>query len=423
MKQKSIFEKYYKKLAKEGLLKSLLIAISTALILDATVALALYFTPYNGLWISVAVAVGVCALLTPVLYFLKFRPTTKAIAARLDSLGLEERILTMNELENDESYIAMRQREDALAALNSVNPKNVKITVSRALIVVLAVSVVMSSAMTTVTALANKGVIPGGDEIIDNNKPDSEKYYTIQYVAVDYSLILYIQALGGSYYFPVKTDISVGAMFEGSEEQIVAIGENGEPFLAMADPDWAFYGWLDGSSDPYRVEESVLVLNDAFDSLPKTAIYDYETEKYIDCVYDEARGWHIMRDEDGKITVYVYALFAPVGNDNDGDGGSGGGDDISEEDPDAPSDPEEEPSESDKDNKENQPDKGEDGKGDDNKQDPSAGNKENNNVIDGKQDYQSRIEEYEAKAEEYLKNGQDIPEWIQEYIKNYYGTL
>ena len=25
--------------------------------------------------------------------------------------------------------------------------------------------------------------------------------------------------------------------------------------------------------------------------------------------------------------------------------------------------------------------------------------------------------------EEYLKNGQDIPEWIQEYIKNYYGTL
>ena len=118
----SIFSKYYKKIKAEGLLKSFFLALTIALFVETLILLAFWFVGIKRYWLSAGISVGVFAALVPSLYFLFFRPDTKAIAKRLDSLGLEERLLTMNELLNDESYIAMRQREDAKQALAKIDP-------------------------------------------------------------------------------------------------------------------------------------------------------------------------------------------------------------------------------------------------------------------------------------------------------------
>ena len=46
-------------------------------------------------------------------YFVWLRPKKKEVIARVDALGLKERILTMEELKNEDSVIAKKQRQDA----------------------------------------------------------------------------------------------------------------------------------------------------------------------------------------------------------------------------------------------------------------------------------------------------------------------
>ncbi len=46
-------------------------------------------------------------------YFVWLRPRKKEVIARVDALGLQERILTMEELKNEDSVIAKKQRQDA----------------------------------------------------------------------------------------------------------------------------------------------------------------------------------------------------------------------------------------------------------------------------------------------------------------------
>jgi len=46
-------------------------------------------------------------------YIIRFRPRKKEVLARIDALGLQERIITMEELKKEETVIAKRQRQDA----------------------------------------------------------------------------------------------------------------------------------------------------------------------------------------------------------------------------------------------------------------------------------------------------------------------
>ncbi|MCH5164703.1 MAG: hypothetical protein J1F36_06790, partial [Clostridiales bacterium] len=123
MGSKKLFDKYYSRLAREAMLKAFIIGFIAGFAVNIVIAfVTLFFTDFK-LWFVVALGAGiiVTAITALLLYFKAFKPTTKKIASRIDSLGLEERLITMTELENDESYIAMRQREDAKAKLNEVN--------------------------------------------------------------------------------------------------------------------------------------------------------------------------------------------------------------------------------------------------------------------------------------------------------------
>lgn len=227
------FKNYDSRLIKEGLIKSLLCGMTisfAALFITATV---FWFTNFKMIWLCAVVWVVVTAIATPIFYFVKFRPTVKDIAMRIDELGLEERILTMTHLEKDTSYIAKRQREDALRALSTVDAKLIAIAISVPLIVSVSVSAVLGLGMTTISALSAAGVIQSGQEIIEDLTKEPEKQYEIVY------------------------EVMGEGMIEGEMFQIVVEGEDALGVLAVADDDWAFVTWSDGVTSPYREDKNI----------------------------------------------------------------------------------------------------------------------------------------------------------------------
>lgn len=408
-KERNVFNKFYGKLAREGLLKSLMVSASIAFVIAGLCAFAAWFLGINALWISLGIIGGLTLILTPIFYFKKFRPTTKSIAKRLDSLGLEERILTMSELTSDDSYIAMKQREDAEEALKKVQPKSLKYAISWVTIVCLSVATVFTGAGMTVNSLAANGVIADGGKIIEDLKPDPpEVFYTLKYVAIDYKTLVMYGAI-------VESD---GGMFDGNEEQLVAKGEDGEAILALADGDYSFVGWLDGTSDPYRVDYALLVTDDQFNVPDDKKIVDKDGNV---SVLDEARGWYITKDKDGNITIEVFALITELEDGNPEPGEEGDPSQGGEQEEDQPSG---KPEEGDN---ENQGEDGEKNPNPDKKpgesDEPGKNENNNNKVINGETDYKERIDEYIKMYEELKAQGAEIPEELQKIIDDYYNSL
>ena len=71
----------------------------------------------------------------------------------------------MAELENDDSFIAMKQREDAMNAMKSVSSEMLKIAVSVPLIAAVAISATLGTGMTVIILLV--GATAGG-AVIDH---------------------------------------------------------------------------------------------------------------------------------------------------------------------------------------------------------------------------------------------------------------
>lgn len=229
-----LFKKYYQRIAKEGFLKALLCGLSVGfgvLLLSSAI---MWFVNEKLFWLALILFAVVSAASTALFYFKVFKPTTKKIAMRVDALGLEERVLTMTELEGDESFIAMRQREDTLEALKTVNASMLSVIVSVPLIIVTCLMGVFGVGMTTVAALSASGVIKSGQEIIDEMTAPPIVTYEVTY--------------------EVKGE---GGIIEGEIFQVVEMGQSGMPVMAVEDDGWAFLGWSDGQGNPYHTIKNV----------------------------------------------------------------------------------------------------------------------------------------------------------------------
>ncbi len=91
-----------------------------------------------------AVGAVFCVGTALLVYIIRFRPRKKEVLARIDALGLQERIITMEELKKDETVIAKRQRQDAkehLAGLD-IGSLSVKVYI-KPLLWVLGLSIVI----------------------------------------------------------------------------------------------------------------------------------------------------------------------------------------------------------------------------------------------------------------------------------------
>ena len=224
-------QKYYLRLATEGLLKAFLwgaaIGFSALTILGGLY----WMMAWQSVWVCLVVWGAVSASATLVLYYWKYKPTTKYIAHRVDDLGLHERILTMTELEGDESYIAQRQRRDAVEALQLIGPELLKIGVSLRTVITFTASAVLGIGLVIVAFLGAMGIIPSGKDLFfSKGNGGALNKYTITYVVKDGCL----------------------GKIQGQAEQEVEEGKTTQGVVAIAGEGWAFLRWTDGVENPYR---------------------------------------------------------------------------------------------------------------------------------------------------------------------------
>ena len=272
-----IFKKYYNKLAREGIVKGLLCGLIIGLALLFIMATSFWFFGYQNTLVLALTFVVVTAAATVLFYHFKFRPTTKSIAKRVDALGLEERLLTMHQLEGDTSYIAMRQREDALKALSKLDSSLLKWAVSIPLIVATCICGVAGLGMTGVyTAYALDAIDSGMGIISDAVTPDPQAYY-ITYAIEGYGRIELVDDKGNVLdWMEVQPEAEQGQtdMFgnplrkddtgeEGEDlhsklSQKVFEGQDARTVRAMSNSNYFFLKWSDGVTSPTRNDLEVM---------------------------------------------------------------------------------------------------------------------------------------------------------------------
>jgi hypothetical protein len=218
-----------------------------------------------------------------------------------------------------------------------------------------------------VVALAGKGIIPGGDDLLPGAM---NKYVSVFYMVEE----------GG--------DIS------GEADQIMLPGSNASPVLAVAEDGWIFYEWDDGVKTPYR--EDLNVTEDM------TLI-----AKFVSLSEEGGSG-----DSDDEIP-------GEGGADDDGDKPSdGSGTGEGEGDGDGSGDTSNEGTGSGEGGVEGEEHGGE-GKGE------GAGGKyvESNQIIDGNTYYRDVYEQYYNEAMAILAEDGELPDYLKEFIEKYLGSI
>lgn len=234
MNRKQNFEKHYSRLRLEAWLLSLLWGLVIGFGCGFLTALVLWFTKPDGLIPSAAIAVGVTLISALIFYAARFRPNAVKNARRLDRLGLEERLITMVEYEKDESIMARLQREDAKAQLEKIKPSSVKLRITRMLSLFLLITAIPYALMLTVTILSANGIIPGGDELIEEVVEEKQEVW----ISVTY-------------------EVEDGGYIEGVADQLVLLGTDAEPVVAVADEGYVFVEWDDGRTRPDRADTGI----------------------------------------------------------------------------------------------------------------------------------------------------------------------
>lgn len=233
MDVKQTYSKHYNRFKRESLIKSFLYGAFIGFLVAAVMSLTFWYFDVKAFWLSIPVFVVVTAAAGYLLSVTKFKPQAKYMAKRLDAFGLDERLITMTQYENDDSFIAKLQREDALSSAKRVDDKLIKFAVSVPLIVGMAVALLFSGGMTTVNALSSAGVIRSGKQIVADANAVPDTYYNLDYV------------------------IDGSGVIMGAETQVLRKGESGTPVLAVADYGYAFVRWSDGYTEPYRQDFNV----------------------------------------------------------------------------------------------------------------------------------------------------------------------
>lgn len=123
----NVLIEFKKKAKKQNIIKAGLCSVAISLLFTIPFLIAFWIMDYKYKFIICAgiFIVGV-SVLFPVLYFKKFKYTEIQLAKRIDDLGLEERVLTMIELKDNNSFIAKKQKEDTLNVLKTVEANDLK---------------------------------------------------------------------------------------------------------------------------------------------------------------------------------------------------------------------------------------------------------------------------------------------------------
>lgn len=235
MNQNNHYELRYQKLQIEAMLKSLICGACIAFSVDFVLGIVFWALGTDSLplvlGILLGIAVGGSFLLAPLFYFTKFRPTILNNARRIDKLGLEERVITMLELQNDDSCIARLQRDDAIGALSMVDQRYIRFNFNPKMLITLLICGILGMAMITVASLSAAGLLPRGNELF--SQPPQDIYISVSYM------------------------VDEGGYIEGESEQLILMGESAESVVAIPDEGYVFDGWDDGYKKPSRTDKEI----------------------------------------------------------------------------------------------------------------------------------------------------------------------
>lgn len=376
MKNDRLLKEYRSRLVKEGLVNSFGYGLTIGACVDFLTAFISWLCGYNGLWVSIGFGLGALAVSAAFLYFFKFRPMEKDVLRRVDGMGLEERMVTMRDFENDDSYMALLQREDACRKVSEVTSTQVKrsfpiFSLKAAAVVLMIASVLLGAGMTTVVGLASSGVIPSPGLVVNPNDP-RENFVTVSYL------------------------VDGGGEIEFEPEQLVEKGADAEPVVAVAEDGWMFVEWSDGNKNPERTDRKLkedLVVTARFEEVPDGT---GDSDGDSDGEAGEGDGANDVPDASGG---------AGEGGNN-GDGGEGNGNGANGE-------------------GSGSGEGGQEGEGNGNGKGDGAGGgwSDGNQVIDGNIDYRQIYEIYYDMAMEILNSGGEIPPELREFIEKYYGSI
>lgn len=123
----NVLIEFKKKAKKQNIIKAGLCSVAISLLFNIPFLIAFWIMDYKYKFIiCTGIFIIGISVLFPVLYFKKFKYTEIQLAKRIDDLGLEERVLTMIELKDNNSFIAKKQKEDTLNVLKTVEANGLK---------------------------------------------------------------------------------------------------------------------------------------------------------------------------------------------------------------------------------------------------------------------------------------------------------
>jgi hypothetical protein len=126
MKQHDQLKKSYSKIKTEAILRSVILSFSIGFSLGFITFIIGLITTQNLLWLGLSITLLVSISTGLFIYIYALHPTPKTVAERLDELGLEERTITMIELEGKDTYIANIQRKDTYEKINTFTPNKLR---------------------------------------------------------------------------------------------------------------------------------------------------------------------------------------------------------------------------------------------------------------------------------------------------------
>lgn len=386
MDSNQIYDKYCSRLKKEGILKALLCGTAIGLFVAAVLTFIFWLVDFEYFWIAPIIGAALVGAATPMFYHWLFRPTASSMAHRVDGLGLEERIVTMNELQGDDSYIAQRQREDAQAALVSLGKASseggkaaaaaakgvtkLAMRIPKKIIIAVASVALAYVPMQTVGILSYNGTLPKAKAIAEQIADKETEYHTVSYITDGEGFI------------------------DGDSDQVVADGESAEIVMAVAEDGWYFYGWMDaqyldmvGFLQSFGLLDSYIESNDP-----------------------------VRLDENITADFEICALFMEMSDnkgdpsDDDGDGPSQPGEDGQPGDGDGPGQPGSDGSMG--------PGAPGDGSGA-----GSGDSKQDNTWMDGDTPIKDYSQQIWDEAMQMIAEGKELPDDIREIIEGYFGGM
>lgn len=371
METKKLFDKYHARVVRAGILKSLLLSVIAGGLIMFIVGIISWAKEFSA-FIGLGIGLGIIVLGTPIIYFIFFKPTTKAIIRLVDKLGLEERLITMYELEHDESYIAMVQREDAKAKLKTVNAKMMTFKLSRAVVISACVLAFLGLSMTTVAELSVLGIIPNLGEVGEIVNPVPPQIFDVIY-----------EVNGNGYIIPVPSGDNPDAEGQGVIQKVKE-GGSSNPVLAVENEGFYFAGWT------------------------------WTDERGI----QRSSATPLRQETDVKTNLTVTAIFEPVENVDDLLAGMDGEGTIES----APRDPKDStegggPGPGGPGGEDGQPNPGDPGNNGINGMEET----DNNTIIDGQTDYRSEFD-YDGEMDD-LNDEDELPPEIKDAIGDYFDRL